>query len=104
MRQVSLSSTDECAVWQSGLFICNGFDTEDAPLVGGQGLCGVFDQEFAFGCAQASAGGRAGRRWCLVLCTGSKHSVEGLLCLGGEELLEAETESGYLRGFGVLWI
>ena len=30
--------------------------------------------------------------------------MEGPLCLEGEELLEAETGFGYLRGFGVLWI
>ena len=30
--------------------------------------------------------------------------MEGLLRLEGEERKEAEAESGYLRGFGVLWI
>ena len=81
-------------------------DTGDAPLFGGRGLCGICDWAFAFEVTQTSAGGRAGRGWCLELelCTGSKHGVEGLLCLEGEELKEAETELGYLRGFGVLLI
>ena len=104
--RVSLSSTDEGVVRQSEPFICDEMDTGDVPLFGGRALRGICDWAFAFEVTQTSAGGRAGRGWCLELelCTGSKHGVEGLLCLEGEELKEAETELGYLRGFGVLLI
>lgn len=103
--RVSLSSTDEGVVRQSESFICDELDAGDVPPFGGRRLCGICDWAFAFEATQTSAGGRAGRGWCLELelCTRGKHGVEGLLCMEGEEL-EAETELGYLRGFGVLLI
>lgn len=103
--RVSLS-TGEGVLWQSESSICDELDTEDVPLFGGRGLREICDWAFAFEVTQTSAGGRAGRGWCLKLelCTGGKHGVEGLLCWEGEGLKEAETGSGYRRGFGVLWI
>ena len=104
--RVSLSSTGEGVMRQSESFICDELDTGGVALFGGRGLRGICDWAFAFEVTQTSAGGRAGRGWCLglELCTGGKHGVEGLLRLEGEERKEAETESGYRRGFGVLWI
>ena len=92
-----LSSTGEGVMRQSKSFICDELDTEDVPLFGGRGLRGISDWTFAFEVTQTSAGGRAGRGWCLglELRTGGKHGVEGLLRLEGEGLKEAETESGY---------